>query len=107
MHLWDSHIFISNLFGMNAYENIFLLPKFPFYNKFVILVYERVLTIVDFVIRIRKKWFYCFRSTEQPTCQPQTSFFVNRLAKNKNKLGFSKPKLILGQLNIQFNVEFV
>ena len=65
------------------------------------------LAIDNFVSRIHQNNFIASAALNNRLANPKQAFFVNRLAKNKNKLGFSKPKLILGQLNIQFNVEFV
>ena len=57
---------------------------------------RRVLPIVDFVIRIRKNDFIASAAPNKRQANPkQGAFFINRLAKNKNKLGFFKTEIDL------------
>ena len=56
---------------------------------------RRVLTN-DFVIRIRKNDFIASAALNNRQANPkQGAFFINRLAKNKNKLGFFKTEIDL------------
>ena len=57
---------------------------------------RRVLPIVDFVIRIRKNDFIASAALNKRQANPkQGAFIINRLAKNKNKLGFFKTEIDL------------
>ena len=82
---------------MNAYQfyhkNIFSLSKFPFFhNLFVILDGEKVLTIVDFVIRIRKNDFIASAALNNRQANPKQAFLlivsrkikINSVFQNRN-----------------------